>query len=82
MIAVAEAPNVVCKISGLGMRDHDWTVASNRRWVLTCIDIFGPARCVFGTNWPVDKLFSSYEVLIDAYTELIADFSELFIGWK
>ena len=75
MTAVASAPNVVCKISGLGMRDHDWTVASIRRWVTTCIDVFGPARCVFATNWPVDELFSTYDALIDAYTELVADFS-------
>ncbi|MAE67237.1 MAG: hypothetical protein CMJ18_23495 [Phycisphaeraceae bacterium] len=76
MTAIAEAKNVVCKISGLGMRDHDWTVVSIRRWVLTCIDIFGPARCIFGTNWPVDRLFSTYDALIDAYTGLVADFSE------
>lgn len=76
MTAVAEAENVYCKISGLGMGDNDWTVESIRRWVLTCIEIFGPGRCVFGTNWPVDKLFSTYDVLIDAYTEIVSGFSD------
>ncbi len=76
MRTLAEAENVVCKISGLGMADKSWTTESIRPWVLTCIETFGTARCVFGTNWPVDKLFSTYDVLIDAYTEIIADFSE------
>ena len=75
MRTVAQAENVTCKISGLGMADNDWTVDSIRRWVLTCIDVFGPHRCMFGTNWPVDKLYSTYDVLINAYTELIADFT-------
>ena len=76
MRTVAQSENVTCKISGLGMADNDWTVDSIRRWVLTCIDIFGPHRCMFGTNWPVDKLYSTYDVLINAYTELVADFTD------
>ena len=73
---LAEAENVVCKISGLGMCDQAWTVASIRPWVLHCIEAFGTERCVFGSNWPVDRLFSTYNALIDAYTEIIADFTE------
>ena len=76
MRTAAEAENIICKISGLGMADNDWTVDSIRPWVLGCIEVFGPARCIFATNWPVDKLFSTYDVLIDAYTEIIQDFSE------
>ena len=75
MRTLAEAENVACKISGLGMADNKWTVESIRRWVLTCVETFGPERCIFGTNWPVDKLYSPYETVIDAYTEIIADFS-------
>ena len=73
--ALAQAENAFCKISGLGMYDHEWTVGSIRRWVLTCIDAFGPSRCFFGTNWPVDRLFSSFDHVIDAYAEIIADFT-------
>ena len=76
MGVVAEAENVICKICGLGMVDNNWTIDSIRPWVLTCIDTFGPQRCIFGTNWPVDKMYSTYDQLINAYTELIADFSE------
>ena len=72
---LARAENVVCKISGLGMCDHDWSTESIRPWVLHCIEAFGTERCVFGTNWPVDKLFSTYDAVIDAYAEIIGDFS-------
>ena len=72
----ATEENLICKISGLGMGDHNWTVESIRPYVLGCIEAFGVERCIFATNWPVDSLFSSYDALIDAYTEIVADFSE------
>jgi predicted TIM-barrel fold metal-dependent hydrolase len=73
---LAEAPNVAVKISGLGMCDPQWTVDSLRPWVLSCIEAFGPARSFFGTNWPIDRLRSSYPDIINAYAEIISDFSE------
>jgi predicted TIM-barrel fold metal-dependent hydrolase len=73
---MAEHPNVVMKISGLGMVDHAWTVDSLRPWVRGCIDAFGTERCFFGTNWPVDRLYSSYGDVLDAYAEIIGDLSE------
>ncbi len=72
---LATAPNAVLKISGLAMVDHAWTVDSLRPWVLAGIEAFGTERCFFGTNWPVDRLFSSYGDVLDAYWELIADFT-------
>jgi predicted TIM-barrel fold metal-dependent hydrolase len=76
LITAAEPENTVCKISGLGMSDNDWTVDSIRPFVLHCIETFGIDRCIFGTNWPVDSLFSEYGTIVDAYTEIIADFTE------
>jgi predicted TIM-barrel fold metal-dependent hydrolase len=73
--ALAKAENVHCKISGLGMGDHNWTVESLRPWITHCIESFGPSRCVFGTNWPVDRLFSSYEELLQAYAAITSGFS-------
>ena len=72
MSALAEAENVACKISGLGMVDHDWTVESIRPWVLHCIEAFSTDRVMFGTNWPVDILFSTYLRQIDAYRVILA----------
>jgi predicted TIM-barrel fold metal-dependent hydrolase len=72
---LAAAENTWCKISGLGMCDRLWTVDSLRPWALACIEAFGVARCFFGTNWPVDRLYSSYDPVVDAYAEIIAEFS-------
>jgi predicted TIM-barrel fold metal-dependent hydrolase len=75
MSTLAEADNTFCKISGLGMKDPTWTVESLRPWVLHSIEAFGVERCFFGTNWPVDRLFSSYPDVVAAYRELVAGFS-------
>lgn len=75
MSALAEADSAWCKISGLGMCDNDWTVASIRPWFEYCLEAFGVERCVLGTNWPVDKLFSAYDTVVDAYAEIISGMS-------
>lgn len=72
---LAALPNTVIKISGLGMRDWAWTSASLRPWVLACIEAFGVSRAFFGTNWPVDRLYSSYGDVLAAYAEIISEFS-------
>ena len=71
---LARRPNVVCKISAVGgASDPNWTVDSIRPWVRACIETFGPQRCMFGTNWPVDRLFGTYQQLVTAYREITAD---------
>ena len=74
--ALAALPNVWCKLSGFAMFDHAWTVESIRPYVMACISAFGPERCMFGSNFPVDRLYSSYRETWMAYLQLIADFSE------
>jgi len=76
MRGLATVPNVVVKISGLGQVDHRWTVDSLRPWVLGCIEAFGVERSFFASNWPVDRLYSSYGDVLDAYDDLTADFSD------
>jgi predicted TIM-barrel fold metal-dependent hydrolase len=75
MRTLAAADNVFCKISGLGMTDHKWTMASLRPWVEAAIDVFSPARCMFGTNWPVDSLYSSFADLVNAYREIVRGYT-------
>jgi predicted TIM-barrel fold metal-dependent hydrolase len=72
----ATCDNIRWKISGLGMADNDWTVDSIRRYVLTSIETFGVDRCFFATNWPVDWLWSEYDAVVDAYTEIVSDFTD------
>jgi len=73
LASLAEAPNTACKISGLGMVDQRWTADTLRPWVMGCIEAFGIDRCMFATNWPVDRLFSSYGDVVDAYREIVDD---------
>ncbi len=72
---LSQAPNAVVKISGLGMLDVGWTVASFRPWVEAAIEAFGTERAFFGTNWPVDRMRSSYGDVLDAYWEIIEQYS-------
>ena len=76
MRTAAEADNIICKISGLGMGDNDWTVDSIRPYVMHCIETFRVERILFATNWPVDSLFSDYDAIVSAYDEITAGFSE------
>lgn len=72
----SEHQNMICKISGFGMFDHNWTVDSIRDKVLRVIDIFSPARVAFGSNFPVDKLTRPYTDTMGAYLEITEGFSE------
>ena len=72
---LAENSNTVIKISGLGMFDQQWTAESIRPLVMDCIEIFGVDRSFFSTNFPVDRLFSSYKKVWDAYFAITNDFS-------
>jgi predicted TIM-barrel fold metal-dependent hydrolase len=75
MRALAAQPNVWVKISGLGMVDWRWTEESLRPFVLDTIEIFGPDRCMFASNFPVDKLYSSFDALYGAFKRIVSDFS-------
>ncbi|MEM9394599.1 MAG: amidohydrolase family protein [Pseudomonadota bacterium] len=68
---LSERPQVVCKLSGLGMFDHRWTTERIRPIVETCLEQFGADRCMFGSNFPVDSLSSDYAALISAYEHLV-----------
>jgi predicted TIM-barrel fold metal-dependent hydrolase len=76
MRQLAGCANVSVKLSGFAMFDHQWTVESLRPYVLETIDTFGVERAMFASNFPVDRLFGSYEALWQAYASIVADASE------
>ena len=76
MRKLAGCPNVTVKLSGFAMFDHQWTVESLRPYVLETIDAFGVERAMFASNFPVDRLFGSYEDLWRAYASIVADASD------
>lgn len=76
MALLAAQPNVAVKISGLAMIDRTWTIDSIRPFVLTAIDLFGPGRTMFASNFPVDRLYGGFGRHYDAYDAIVADFSD------
>ena len=86
--SVADCPNVVAKLGGLvmplngfGLHKRAAPVTSSelsdltREWYLHTIDVFGPARCMFESNFPVDKVSCSYRVLWNSFKRIAAAFS-------
>jgi predicted TIM-barrel fold metal-dependent hydrolase len=76
MRTLAEEPTVVCKISSLGVHDHDWTPESRRPWIHALLEAFGPDRCLYGSNWPVERLYSGYGDALGAFRAAIDDLTE------
>ena len=74
MRLLAGCPNVAVKLCGCGMLDLHWTTDSIAPFVLEPIGMFGAGRCMFASNFPVDKLMADYDRLWNAYAEIIARF--------
>jgi predicted TIM-barrel fold metal-dependent hydrolase len=67
MRRLADCPNVVCKLSGLGTFIHRNDSAHVADVVAETVAIFGAERCLFGSNFPIEKLWTGYRELIDAF---------------
>ena len=89
LVALARCPNVSIKLGGLAMPwngfgfelqalppTSDQLVAAQRRHYQHAIESFGPERCMFESNFPVDKISVSYEVLWNAFKKIAASYSE------
>ncbi len=87
--AIAECPNVYAKLGGLAMPDNgfgwndrdtpptsDEFVAAQGRYYDHAIACFGPDRCMFESNFPVDRLSISYRVLWNGLKKIAAKYSE------
>ncbi|KDN21255.1 amidohydrolase family protein [Amycolatopsis rifamycinica] len=78
LAALAARENVVCKLSGL-VTEADWPgweVAHLRRYVDHVLEVFGPGRLLFGSDWPVCELAASYELVLDAAIALTGSLSD------
>ena len=76
LAAVADHPNVAIKASGLCVQGRPWTVDLNRDVVLEMIEIFGAHRVMFGSNFPVDGMFTTFRDLVDGYREIVAGLAQ------
>ncbi len=71
---LAQCPNAMIKISGLGQPGLAWTVDANREIVLTAIEIFGVARSMFASNFPVDSLCATFDTIFSGFRQIVHDF--------
>ncbi|MEM7094880.1 MAG: amidohydrolase family protein [Actinomycetota bacterium] len=84
--AIAALPNTVAKIGGLAMPDNgygwhqqdrpadsDEIVDAHRRWYRHTIECFGPDRCMFESNFPVDRFSINYVTWWNAAKKLCAE---------
>ncbi len=85
---LATCKNVVAKLGGLAMPINGWgwdqratpatsdeIVDAHSAYYLHTIDCFGPSRCMFESNFPVDRLSVSYNVLWNAFKKIAHPFS-------
>ena len=85
MTELARRPNVTVKVGGLGMAmgwfdfyersvppGSEELAKAFKPWVETTVEIFGADRCMFESNFPVDKITSGYGVLWNAFKRLAA----------
>ncbi len=76
--AVAEAPGIYCKLSGLATEaDHSrWTVDDLRPYVAHVVEQFGLDRLMWGSDWPVCRRAASYERVLGAALEAVGAITE------
>ena len=86
---LGQSPNVFVKLGGIGMRINGFNfhkrerppsseelAAAWRPYVETCIEAFGARRCMFESNFPVDKISGSYATYWNAFKRLAAGASD------
>lgn len=73
--ALAAVPTVNCKLSGLAMSIHSFDAARQRPFLEFCLEQFGPGRCLYGSNFPVDRLYGHYDELLRMFLAVIAGLS-------
>jgi predicted TIM-barrel fold metal-dependent hydrolase len=76
MALLAAQPNVVAKLSGFGTFIHRNDV-DHVGWLIgESVALFGAERCLWGSNFPVEKLWTSYDALLDAHRRGAGGLSE------
>jgi predicted TIM-barrel fold metal-dependent hydrolase len=73
MAALADCPNVWCKISGLSVPGQPWLLSANGPIIRDVIAMFGASRCMFASNFPVESLKASWDYLYRCYQAAVSD---------
>ncbi len=73
--ALSLEPNTFIKLSEFGIKHEEWNYNENARIILELIDLFGPKRCMFASNFPVSKLKITFDTLFNNFKKIVAKFS-------
>jgi predicted TIM-barrel fold metal-dependent hydrolase len=76
MRLLADEANVVSKMSGLGTFIHANDPAHIAAVYRDTVSLFGASRCLFGSNFPIEKLWTSYPALVDAHKAAAAQYGD------
>jgi predicted TIM-barrel fold metal-dependent hydrolase len=74
---LAREPNVVAKISGIGVPGHAWTLEFQAPVIDGVIAAFGSERCAFASNFPVDSLCASFGTIFNVFKAAVHERSAL-----
>ncbi|MDU2239701.1 MAG: amidohydrolase family protein [Paenibacillus sp.] len=75
MSEIARQPKIYCKISGMvteAGRNH-WNKEDFTAYVHETLDLFGPERVMFGSDWPVCLLAATYDEVVDLFRYTVQD---------
>ena len=72
MRLLAERSNIMVKLSGLGTFSHECSVTLWQPIVHETLTLFGAERCIFGSNFPIESLWTSYDRIITVMQECVA----------
>ncbi|HHZ10152.1 MAG TPA: amidohydrolase family protein [Rhizobiales bacterium] len=75
MKTLARRKNVVSKLSAFGTFIHRNDPEHIAWMVAETVAIFGPKRCLYGSNFPIEKLWTDYQSLIGAFRDAAAPLS-------
>lgn len=76
LTAMAACPSVNVKLSGLGMYSQGLDFAQARQVIRDCIQIFGAERTIYGSNFPLEKLYASYVDFFGQYRKVLSEYTE------
>jgi predicted TIM-barrel fold metal-dependent hydrolase len=76
MTALADCPNVVTKLSAFGTFIHRNNPDFIEDMIVSTENIFGADRCMFGSNFPIEKLWTSYTELFNAFNKGVKSLSK------
>jgi predicted TIM-barrel fold metal-dependent hydrolase len=73
---IAREPNVVLKVSGQSLGGVPWRAENHIGPIRDAVSIMGAGRCMFGSNFPVDRLAGSFGIIVEGMRAAVSHLSD------